>query len=527
MNRRTWFALPALLIAGAIASASALAQGAPKVLRVVPHSNLQVLDPIWTTAYITRFHGYMVYDTLFAMDRQGKIQPQMVDKWEASKDRKTWTFTLREGLEFHDGKLVTSEDVIASLARWAKRDAMGEKLMAMAEGMEAVNPRTFRLKLKEPYGLVLESLGKPSSNVPFIMPKRVADTPADKQIDDFTGSGPFVFARDEWRPGEKVVYLKFARYKPRAEPPSAAAGGKVVKVDRVEWVIIKDAQTQANALAAGEVDVIEAPAHELYSTLKANPDLQIVESNPLGFSAMLRMNHLHPPFDNPKVRQAAIAALNQPAFLRAQVGVTDLYRTCYSIYPCKTIYHTEKGMDLIAKPDMKRAQQLLKESGYDGTPVVVLQPTDLLVIAKLPVVATQLLRQAGFKVDMQAMDWQTLLARRAKKDPPSKGGWNIFLTVWANVDGLNPITMNAVNSGCDKAWFGWPCDAELERLRDAFARSDDDRQRKALAEQIQVRAMEIGTHAPLGEYQIPVAARKNLKGFVIGYFFVPWGIEKQ
>jgi peptide/nickel transport system substrate-binding protein len=323
-----------------------------------------------------------------------------------------------------------------------------------------------------------------------------------------------------------VVYLKFAKYKPRAEPPSGTAGGKLAKVDRVEWVIIKDAQTQANALAAGEVDVIEAPAHELYNTLKANPDLQIFEANPLGFGAIMRFNHLQPPFDNPKVRQAAIAALNQPAFLKAQVGVTDLYRTCYSIYPCKTAYSTEKGMDLIAKPDMKRAQQLLKDSGYDGTPVVVLQPTDLLAIAKLPVVATQLLRQAGFKVDMHAMDWQTLLARRAKKDPPSKGGWNIFLTVWAGVDGLNPITMNAVNAACDKAWFGWPCDAELEKLRDAFARSDDEKQRKVLAEQAQVRAMEIGTHAPLGEYQIPVAARKNLKGFVIGYFFVPWNIEK-
>jgi peptide/nickel transport system substrate-binding protein len=323
-----------------------------------------------------------------------------------------------------------------------------------------------------------------------------------------------------------VVYLKFARYKPRAEPPSGTAGGKVAKVDRVEWVIIKDAQTQANALAAGEVDVIELPAHELYFTLKGNPDLQIVEPNPLGYQAIIRFNHLQPPFDNPKVRQAAIAALNQPAFLRAQVGVTDLYRTCYSIYPCKTAYHTEKGMDLIAKPDMKRAQQLLKDSGYDGAPIVVLQPTDLLTIAKLPVVATQLLRQAGFKVDMQAMDWQTLLARRAKKDPPGKGGWNIFLTVWANVDGLNPITMNAVNTACEKAWFGWPCDPEIEKLRDAFARTDDEKQRKALAEQVQVRAMEIGTHAPLGEYQIPGAARKSLKGFVIGYFLVPWGIEK-
>ena len=499
---------------------------AETVVRMAPHSNLTILDPGWTTAYITRNHGYMINDTLFGMDANGKIQPQMVERYEVSKDKKTWTFTLREGLEFHDGKPVTSADVIASLTRWAKRDSMGELMMSYVEGLEAVNDKTFRLKLKQPYGLVLESLGKPSSYVPFILPKRVADTPSDKQIDDNTGSGPFVFKKDEWKPGERVVYVKNPRYRPRREAASGTAGGKVVKVDRFEWLIIKDPQTQANALAAGEIDIIEFPAYELYPSLKANPEIQIVEPNPLGYAALMRFNHLQPPFDNPKIRRAAMAALNQPVFLRTQVGIPELYRTCFSIYPCKTLYDTSKGMDLIAKPDMKRAQELLKESGYDGTPIVIMQPADVVVAAKLPVVATQLLRQAGFKVDMQAMDWQTLVSRRAKKDPPSKGGWNIFLTFWASVDGLNPIAMNAVNAGCEKAWFGWPCDAQIESLRDAFARADSEAERKTLAEQIQVRAMEIVTHVPIGEFQIPLAARKNVTGFVTGYFFVPWGIEK-
>ncbi|MFN0314448.1 MAG: ABC transporter substrate-binding protein [Burkholderiales bacterium] len=498
-----------------------------QILRMAPHSNLTVLDPVWTTAYITRNHGYMIYDTLFGMDGKGKIQPQMVDKWEISKNKKTWSFTLRDGLEFHDGKPVTSEDVIASLTRWAKRDSMGERLMAVTEKMEADGAKTFRIKLKEPYGLVLESLGKPSSNVPFIMPKRVAETPADKQIGEYVGSGPFVFAQNEWRPGEKVVYLKNAKYKARAEPPTGTAGGKMAKVDRVEWLIIKDPQTQANALVAGEIDVVEQPAYEMFNSLKANKDIQIVNMVPLGYQAMMRFNHLHPPFDNPKVRQAAMAALNQPAFLRTQVGVSELYRTCFSMFPCKTAYASEKGMDFIAKPDMKRAQQLLRESGYDGTPVVMMQPTDLVAISKLPVVGAQLLRQAGFKVDLQAMDWQTLVSRRAKKDPPSKGGWNIFFTVWASVDGLNPMSMNAINASCERAWFGWPCDEALDKLLGTFARSDDDKERKALAEQIQVRAMEIGTHAPLGEYLIPLAARKNVRGFVTGFVPVMWNVSKD
>ncbi|MBI3529029.1 MAG: ABC transporter substrate-binding protein [Betaproteobacteria bacterium] len=504
----------------------ASAQG-EKILRITPQSNLTILDPIWTTAYITRNHGYMIYDTLFGMDAKGGIRPQMVDKYTVSKDKKTWTFTLREGLAFHDGATVTSEDVIASLSRWGKRDSMGEKLMSFVESMEAIDARSLRVKLTEPYGLVLESLGKPSSNVPFIMPKRVAETPADKQIDDYTGSGPFIFRKDEWKPGEKVVYVKNPNYQPRPEPPSGTAGGKRVNVDRVEWVIIKDPQTQANALAAGEIDVIEAPAHELYASFKADKNIQVVETNPLGYQAILRFNQLQPPFDNPKVRQAAMAAMNQLAFLRTQVGIPEMYRTCFSVYPCGTAYATEVAMDFIAKPDMKRAQQLLKDSGYDGTTVVIMQPTDLAVIAKLPVVAAQLLRQAGFKVDMQAMDWQTLVSRRAKKDPVSQGGWNIFLTVWASVDVMNPISNSALNAACDKTWFGWPCDKALEDLRDAFARADDQKSRKTLAEKTQARAMEIGTHVPVGEYNFPVAARKNVTGFVIGFFLVPWNLQKH
>jgi peptide/nickel transport system substrate-binding protein len=500
---------------------------AQSVLRIAPQSNLTILDPVWTTAGITRNHGYMIYDTLFGTDSSGQVKPQMVDKYEISKDRKTWTLRLRDDLEFHDGKPVTSEDVIASLRRWGKRDVMGEKLMSFVAALEPVDARTFRFRLKEPYGLMLESLGKPGSNVPFIMPKRVAETPPDRQIDTYTGSGPFIFAVDQWRPGEKVVYLKNLRYKPRIEPPSGTAGGKIAKVDRVEWLIVKDPQTQANALAAGELDILETPAHELYPSLRANPAVRLVEVNPAGLQAILRFNHLQPPFDNPKVRQAAMAALSQEPILRAQVGQPDMYRTCFSVYPCSSPYATTKGMDLIAKPDLKRAQGLLKESGYDGRPIVVMHPTDQIFLTKLPLVATQQLRQAGFKVDVQSMDWQTLVARRAKKDPPGNGGWHIFMTTFPADNVANPVVNALLNAGCDNAWFGWPCDPDLEKLRDEFARANDEKQRKAIAEQVQVRAMQIGTHVPVGEYVGPVAVRENVKGLVTGYFLVVWNVEKQ
>jgi peptide/nickel transport system substrate-binding protein len=256
MSIRSVLAFSGMVVLAACAPARNTGVGG-RVLRVVPQADLEILDPIWSTADITRDHGYLIYDTLFGMDVNGRVMPQMVDTYQVSADKKTWTFTLRDGLEFHDGTPVTAEDVIASLQRWGQRDVMGKKLLSFVEGWETVKPDTFRMKLRQFYGLVLESLGKPSSSVPFIMPRRVATMPVNKQIDDTTGSGPFVFKKDEWRPGEKVVYVKNAKYRPRAEPASGTAGGKVVKVDRVEWIVIRDAQTQANALAAGEIDVID------------------------------------------------------------------------------------------------------------------------------------------------------------------------------------------------------------------------------------------------------------------------------
>jgi peptide/nickel transport system substrate-binding protein len=514
-------ALIALLAAAACTSVSG--QSDNRVLRIVPGSDLAILDPIWTTATVSQGHGYMIYDTLFGMTAEGRIQPQMVDRYDTSADGKTWTFTLRDGLEFHDGQPVISEDAVVSLQRWGQRDTSGQKLLSFVDGWDVVDARTFRMRLKTPYGLVLEALGKPGANVPFIMPKRVAATSANTQIADYTGSGPFIFKKDEWKPGEKVVYIRNPRYVPRTDPATGTAGGKIARVDRVEWIIITDPQTQANALVMGEVDYIEMPAFELYRTLKRNPDIQMLELSPLGGQNYLRFNQLEPPFDNPTVRRAAMAALNQEMFLQVQVGIPGLSRTCFSVYPCKSAYATTTGMDFIAHPNPPRARQLLAESGYSGTPIVLLQPTDVATSAKLPLVAAQLLRQAGFTVDMQPMNWKSLVSRRARKT-----GWHIFITNSPGVSQTNPIDSYALNAGCDKAWFGWPCDAELERLRDAFARAADAQERRVVAEQAQVRAMEIGTHVPLGEYSNPVAARKNVKGLLPGpQTMVLWNVEKQ
>src|SRR6266705_7111479 len=280
-----------LAIAGALSAALTLqsmtsqALAAGKTIAAVMHSDLRIIDPGFTTAYITRDHGYMVYDTLLATDSSFHIQPQMAD-WKVSDDKLTYTFTLRDGLKWHDGAPVTAEDCVASLKRWAKADAMGQKLMDFTASLEATDAKTVTLKLKEPYGLVLESIGKPSSYVPFMMPKRMAETPAGQQMKEQIGSGPSKFVAAEFQPGVKAVYEKNADYVPRKEPASWTSGGKGVKVDRVEWITMADAQTAVNALQSGDIDFMENPSFDILPVLAANKDLKIQNLNQLGFQTV-------------------------------------------------------------------------------------------------------------------------------------------------------------------------------------------------------------------------------------------------
>ena len=517
---------PKWLLGAAAAALLSFSAEAQTTLKVVKHSDVKIIDPIWTTAYIVRNHGYMIYDTLFAVNDKLEVKPQMVESWKVSDDKLTYSFTLRDGLKFHDGAAVTTEDVIASLKRWASRDAMGQKLMSVVKDLTAVDAKSFTLTLKEPYGLVIESLGKPSSLVPFIMPKRVADTPGNTQITDTTGSGPFVFRKDLWRPGEKTVYDKNKDYVPRKEPASGLSGGKIVYVDRVEWVNITDPQTIANALLTDEIDMIEQPVIELLPMLEKDKNIEVIDFNPLGLQYSLRFNVLHKPFDNPRIRQAALYALNQKDVLLSAISDPKYFKECKALFICGTPLATNKGFEDKLNSDFAKSKQILKEENYDGTPVVLLYATDTNTGRTTPVIKS-LLEQGGFKVDMQAMDWQTVLSRRARKEPLDKGGWSGFMTAWVSADLLDPIVSSFVAGSCDKAAIGWPCDEKLEKLRDEFSKTTDPAKRKELAEAVQMRVSEYPTHAHLGQYNIPVAKRKNVTGNLEAPAPVFWNVKKQ
>jgi peptide/nickel transport system substrate-binding protein len=328
----------------------------------------------------------------------------------------------------------------------------------------------------------------------------------------------------------KAVYEKNKDYVPRKEPPSWTSGGKVVKVDRVEWITMADAQTAVNALQSGDIDFMENPSFDLLPVLAANKDLQIETLNKLGFQTLGRMNFLYPPFDNVKVRRAALAAMNQKDVLDALVGNPEYYRTCGAFFVCGTPLATDVGSGTLTKGgSMAEAKKLLAESGYDGTPVVIMAPGDVVTLKAQPIVAAQLLRDAGFKVDVQATDWQTVVSRRASQKPPKEGGWNMFFTNWAGADVMNPIANASIGGrGKNGGWFGWAEDAKIEQLKDAYARAGSLDEQKKIATDIQKEAYDQVIYIPLGQYLAPSAWRKSLSGVLDGPSTpIFWNIDKS
>ena len=521
------------LLRGVVAAAVAGAVSVPaladnSVFKAVVHADLKNIDPIWTTAYISRNHGYMIWDTLFASDEKFEVHPQMAESGTVSEDGKTYTIKLREGLKWHDGSPVTPDDCIASIQRWGQRDGMGQQMMAVVESMEAVDDLTFTIKLKEPWGLVFAALGKMSSNVPFMMPKRLAETDAHEQVPDSTGSGPYIFVKDEWVPGAKVVYVKNQAYVPRDEEPSAAAGGKRVYVDRFEWHYIPDHQSAMNAIINGEVDYWESVPADLVPVLEGAEGVTPVVADAFGSQGWMRINHLHAPFNNKVARQAIQLIVDQETYLQAIVGRPDLYKVCPAMFMCDTPFASDAGSERVMMRDVEKAQAMLKEAGYNGETIVLMHPTDTPNLNAATQVTAQLLREAGINLEVQAMDWSTLTSRRAEKKAPEEGGWHIFHTSWIAPDLINPVANIGVSGGgVEKAWFGWPDDPEIEALRQAFARETNPAKQKQLASQVQQKAMDTVTYIPIGQYLQFNAIRDNVTGFLPSPVTFFWNLAKS
>jgi peptide/nickel transport system substrate-binding protein len=514
--------------AGALAApAIARAQGS-KVLRLIPQSDLAVLDPIWTSAYVTRNHGFMVFDTLFGVDDSFRARPQMVAGSVREDEGKVWKLGLRAGLKFHDGTPVLARDCVASIQRWGKRDSFGQALMAATDELSASDDETIVFRLKHPFALLPDALGKAGANMCAIMPERLALTDAFKPITEMVGSGPFRFKADERVSGARVVYERFKDYVPRPDGvPQCTAGPKIVNFDRVEWNVIPDAATAAAAMQRGEADWWERLDFDLMDMLARDPNLVVKVIETTGNIGIMRFNTLFPPFDKPAVRHALLGAVNQQDFVSAVAGDHPAsVRTDVGMFtPGMPMTDGKNIPVLTGDRDYAKVKADLAAAGYHGEKVVFMVASDFPSLAAYGRVAADMLRRAGMNVDQQEADWGTVVQRRASKSPPDKGGWSAFCTTYTGMDMASPADNSLLRGNGANAWFGWPTIPEEESLRESWLEAPDLAAQQAVAAKMQAVGFEQAPFLPLGMVFLPSLLNKSLSGVLSG-LPIFWNVKK-
>ena len=511
MQRRT---LLGAGVAGAVllARPAIVRAEAEATLRFVPYADLALLDPA-VSAFVTRNHVLMVYDTLFAMDEAGTPQPQMLAGYSTEPDGLTWTLTLRDGLMFHDGAPVLARDAVASIRRWWVNDAFGQALAAATSELSAPDDKTIQFRLRRRFHLLPDALAHPTNTMAVIMPERLARTPANTRLTEMVGSGPFRYLAAERVPGARNAYAKFDAYVPRQGTPSFCAGPRVAHFDRVEWITTPDPATQVAALKNGEVDWVEQPLMDLVPSIQANRALRVEVVETKGLIGFLRFNQLFPPFDNPRIRRAVLHAVNQREFMEAVVGGNAPFDSQCGLFTTGTPLANDAGMEALSGrhslADLKRE---LAAAGYNGEKIIYLEPTDVPRINAIAEVGADMLRKLGMNVDVIATDWGTTVQRSVSRQAPEKGGWHMFAAFSGGYDMSTPGSHQLMRGNGENAYNGWPNLPKLEALRDEWLFAEDEADGRALARKMQEQARQDVPYLPLGSYYQPVAYRADLTG---------------
>lgn len=520
------------------ASAGAVMLAAPRVasaaetaaLRFVPQADLAVLDPVFTTAYVTRNHAFMVFDTLYGIDDAFNPQPQMLAGHTIENDGTKWTLTLRDGLKFHDNEPVLAKDALASIKRWAQRDAFGSSLLAATDEMTAPSDKVVQIRLKRPFPMLPLAMGHGSNTMLPVMPERLANTPPSTAVVEMVGSGPYRFVADERVAGSLAVYHKFDGYVPRADGrPSFTSGPKIANVERVEWHTIPDAATAAGALQAGEIDWWEQPTSDLLPLLRNDKAVVVEILDRAGNIGFLRLNSLLPPFDKPTVKRALLGAINQADFMQAVVGDDPaMWHDKVGVFTPGTPLATDAGIEVFSSPrDYAKVKRELAAAGYNGEKVTFIAATDFPAINALCEVSADMFQKAGMNLDYQALDWGTVTQRRNIAAAPGQGGWHAHCTYTAGYDLMNPATNPSLNAIGRGGFVGWPTDPKLAAMRTAWFDMPDIPAQQALCRDIQLQFFQDPPYVPLGQFFQATAYRNTVSGVLRGSFTLFWNVRKR
>ena len=517
-----------------VAAAAAAALARPSIAQTtkrlifVPQGNLVTMDPVWTTATVTRNAAAMVFETIYGRDDALDPKPRMIAGAVVEDGGKRWTLTLRDGLAFHDGEKVLARDCVASLNRWMKRDPIGQTIADRLDSLEAKGDSSFVFRLRKPFGSLPTALSK-TQPTPAIMPERIANTDPFKQITEVIGSGPFKYEPREYVSGNRMVFTRNENYIPRSEPANYTAGGLRAMVDRVEWHVIPDPATAASALVAGEVDWLETPLPDLLPMLRGSTGVTVGVLDRTGYYGVLRPNWEQGPTANLGVRQAMLAAVDQVEVMTATMGEDrSLYNAPVGMFVPGSPGANDAGMDLVRKrKGIPEIAAMLKDSGYKGEKVVLFHPTDQVFYNAMIGVVAQAFRQIGLNIDEVSTDWGTVVERRTSHETLEKGGWSMFPAGNPAAEYVDPLLASGIRGNGKKAWFGWPSDDKLEALHEQWLDETDATKQRQLCEQIQARCLDLVTIIPLGQYLPPAAWTKNISTPLKGMTPVFWNVTKS
>ncbi len=466
------------------------------------------LDTPATTAGLTANITLPLFEDLFAFDASWRVQPSLVSGYTVSKDGLTYSFTLRGGVPFHNGKTMTADDVVASLNRWGRVSPYGAVPYKSVDSVTATG-NTVVMKLKAPSAPLLAFLAFPVGGA-AIMPKEVIDAAGTGPIKQYIGTGPYKFV--EWAPDRYVHLTRFDQYAARSEPASNMAGRKEALADDIFYYPVSQVATRIAGVQSGEYDISDQINTDAYAQLKQDPRVQ---PGAVGGAFMtFFFNKRQGVMTNQKLRQAVAVAMDMQPIMQATFGAPELYSVDASIYPKGTPWYTTAGANWYNVHNTEQAKRLAKEAGYSGQTIRWLTTQEYDYMFKSTVVAAAQLQQAGFKVDMQVVEWATLLDRRAKA-----AEWDMFVTSHAFVPDPSLITVFS------SAYPGWWDTPEKNALFAQFNAEVNQGKRVQLWAKLQAMMYEEAPIVRPGGFSSLLLSRKGLPGFHPTAWIIPWNVQ--
>jgi len=496
--------LPVLVIVGVLIAVgaetpAALAQAPASggILRAGMEAEPPTVDPHWTTASVTAQIVNHIYETLFTLDKDGNPIPHLVDKYTISPDGLVYTLDLRRDVRFHNGQPMTSEDVVASISRWGRVTAAGKTVFASVRSVEADGPNRIIIRLSGRWGPLLAALANPFRSIPAVMPAEVVREAGDGQVRRFIGSGPFQFA--ERVPDRHIRLTRFANYAARSEPANGYGGRRVAYLDEIQFIPVPEQPTRVAGLENRLYDFANDINPDMHARFKANPDFQTFLAH-VGWPIAM-FNKKSGAFVDRTMRQAFLATLNMESLMRVAFGQPTFYRLTPSLMP-EGAWYSEVGKEQYNQANPEKARGLLKQGGYAGKPVRWITTQAYEWMYRIAAAARPQLEAAGFVVDIQVLDWATLVERRA-----NPALYDIFSTGVVNAAEPTDDVYFSAN------WPGWWVDERKEALLKQLVQTIDYKERYKLWEDFQRYWWQEVPAIHFGQYSMMRVASTKVKDY--------------